>query len=182
MGEIHNRQQRALAKAKQVLLDAEKARAQSRVEITLKEFTSGNFKALNDREFSENLGPYLYQMYQDGRRSEAIALLCLFDDCIVDGDLTIRENSVLILSKFSSSIIDSNDLEILYKAFSQFVRWLEFETEYLKGFGVACSQIHRITQRLLADEKYWQEALKLTSVLSDIQSGSLVFIAAIMTA
>ncbi len=56
MGEIHNRQQRALAKAKQVLLDAEKARAQSRVEITLKEFTSGNFKALNDREFSENLG------------------------------------------------------------------------------------------------------------------------------
>ena len=173
MNEIHNRQQRALAKAKQVLLDAEKARAQKRVGTTLKEFTSGNLKVLNDREFSENLGPYLYQMYQDGRRSEAIALLCSFDDCIVEKDLTIRENSVLILSKFSSSIIDSNDLEILYNAFSKFVRWLEFETEYIKGFGVACSQIHRITQRLLADEKYWQEALKLTSVLTDIQSGTL---------
>jgi CRP-like cAMP-binding protein/HEAT repeat protein len=173
MGEIQKRQQRALAKAKQVLLDAEKARAQNRVGTTLKEFTSGNLKVLNDQEFSENLGPYLYQLYQAGRRSEAIALLCLFDDCIVEEDLTIRENSVLILSKFSSSIIDSNDLEILYKTFSQFVRWLEFETEYITGFGVACSQIHRITQRLLADEKYWQEALKLTSVLTDIQSGTL---------
>ena len=173
MKEIHNRQQRALAKAKQVLLDAEKAHAQNRVGISLKEFTSGNLNVLNDREFSENLGPYLYQMYQDGRRPEAIALLCSFDDCIVEEDLTIRQNSVLILSKFSSSIIDSNDLEVLYKAFSQFVRWLEFETEYIKGFGVACSQIHRVTQRLLADEKYWQEALKLTSVLANIQSGTL---------
>ncbi len=173
MGEIFNRQQRALAKAKQVLLDAERIRAQNRVGITLKEFTSGNREVLKDLEFAENLGPYLYQMCQDGRRDEALALLCLFEDCIVDEDQTKRENSVFILSKFSSSSIESNDLEIISKIFSHLVRWLEFETEYIKGFGVACSQTHRITQRLLHDETHWQEAAQLTSVLNDIQAGTV---------
>lgn len=174
MGEIDNRQQRALAKAKQVLLDAERIRAQNRVGITLKEFASGNREVLKDFEFAENLGPYLYQMCQDGRRDEALSLICLLEECIVDEDQTKRESSVYILSKFSSSTIESNDLEILSKIFSLLVRWLEFETEYIKGFGVACSQIHKIAQRLLHDETHWQQAAELTPVLDDMQSGTLV--------
>ena len=104
---------------------------------------------------------------------EVISLLARFADYIVESDLQIRENSVSVLTKCSTSLCDSNDLEILCALFSQFVRWIEFETEYIRVFGVACSQAHRLTLRLLGDEKYWQEALKLTAVLHDIGCGRL---------
>lgn len=173
MDETYNRQQRALVKAKQVLLDAEKARSQDRVGSILKELSAGNREVLGNPEFSDNLGPYLYQLYLEGSRSEVLALLCLFDDCIVEEDLTLRENSVLIISKFASLILDSNDLEILCILFFQLVDWLEFETDHIKPYGVACNQAHKVTQRLLNDEKYWQEVAKLTAVLDRIQTGAL---------
>ncbi len=173
MGEIFNRQQRALEKAKQVLLDAEKARAQDMVGNVLEVLRSGKLEVLRDREFSENLSPYLYQKYRDGQRSEVLSTLNLFTDCIDVDNLELRESSVEILSKFSSTIVDSNDLEILHLLYVIFVQWLEFETEYINIFGVACSQIHKITQRLLTDEKYWGETAKLSTVLDDIQSGRL---------
>ena len=126
MDETYNRQQRALAKAKQVVLDAEKARSHDKVGSILKEFSAGNREVLGNQEFSDNLGPYLYQLYLEGNRSEVLALLCLFDDCVVEEDLTLRENSVFVISKFASLILDSNDLEILCILFSQLVDWLEF--------------------------------------------------------
>ena len=173
MDETYNRQQRALAKAKQVVLDAEKARSHDKVGSILKEFSAGNREVLGNQEFSDNLGPYLYQLYLEGNRSEVLALLCLFDDCVVEEDLTLRENSVLVISKFASLILDSNDLEILCILFFQLVDWLEFETDYIKPYGVACNQAHKVTQRLLNDEKYWQVVAKLTAVLDRIQTGAL---------
>ncbi len=173
MVEMYERQQRALAKAKQVLLDAETARSQGRVEGILKKLTSGEIDVLKDRDFAEKLGPYIHQMYLEGRRPEVISLLARFADYIVENDLQIRENSVSVLTKFSTSLSDSNDLEIFCALFSRFVRWIEFETEYIRVFGVACSQIHNLTLRLLGDEKYWQEALKLTTVLHEIGCGGL---------
>ncbi|MEE4165216.1 MAG: cyclic nucleotide-binding domain-containing protein [Desulfocapsaceae bacterium] len=171
MVDMYERQQRALAKAKQVLLDAEKARSQDRIGRLLEKLISGELELLKDREFTENLGPYVSQMYHDGRRPDVIALLARFDGYITDNDRQIRENSVSVLSKFSTSISDTNDLEILHAVFLQFVCWLEFETEYIRVFGVACNQAHKLTQRLLSDDKYWQETLKLTTVVDDIGSG-----------
>ncbi len=173
MVEMYERQQRALAKAKQVLLDAEMARSQGRVERILNKLSSGEIEVLKDRDFAENLGPYVHQMYLEGRRPEVISLLARFSDYIVENNLQIRENSVSVLTKCSTSLCDSNDLEILCALFSQFVRWIEFETEYIRVFGIACSQAHKLTLRLLGDEKYWQEALKLTAVLHDIGCGRL---------
>ena len=173
MDDTYNRQQRALAKAKQVLLDAEKVRSQDRIGSILKELSAGKREVLGDPEFSNNLGAYLYQLYRGGCRSEVLTLLCLFDDYIVEEELTLRENSVLIISKFASLILDSNDLEILCILFFQLVDWLEFETDYIKPYGVACNQAHKVTQRLLTDEKYWQEVAKLTAVLDRIQTGAL---------
>ena len=173
MIEMDERQLRALAKAKQVLLDAEKARSQGRTEQILQKLSSGDIEVLKDRNFAENLGPYIHQMYLEGRRSEVISLLARFAEHIVENDLQIRQNSVSVLTKFSASMSDSNDLEILCALFLQFVHWIVFETEYIRVFGVACSQMHRLTLRLLSDEKYWQETLKMTSVLHDIECGRL---------
>jgi len=181
MGEIFNRQQRALAKAKQVLLDAEKARAQDQLEISLAALSSGRLELLRDREFCENLGGYLFQKYLDGKRSEVIETLNFLTECVTCGDLDVRSGSIEILSKCSSALVDSNDIEVISLLYVLFVQWLESETEYITGFGLACSQIHKITQRLLVDEKYWGETAKLTRVLDDIHVGRLKKETAIQT-
>ncbi|THB75412.1 MAG: hypothetical protein D6B25_12115 [Desulfobulbaceae bacterium] len=166
-----SRQQRALDKAKQVLLDAERERQKDQVSQRLKEFTEGNEQLLAEDEFADNLAQHLNQMYQDGQRQSVIEIVNTLGKSVTNQDPSIRENSVANLSRLAGYLFQSNDLEVLCALFDNLVKWVEREESYINGFGVACSQLHKITQRLLEDRQYWQETEKILIVLNQIQSG-----------
>ena len=171
MAEELDRQQRALEKAKQVLLDAEKKKQMQLVDQQLREFADGNNDLLKQPSFADNLGQYLFQLYQNGQRKEVIELIDLIGHCSVDEDSELRQKAVSILTKLSGYILGTNDYEIFKIIFNNFVNWIEKEENYIDGFGVACSQLHKITQRLFEDKKYWRETEQLLVALDQIQNG-----------
>ena len=81
-----DKQQRALEKARQVLLEAERARQKNRVGHHLHEFIEGKKDLLREPDFADNVGHYLFQMYQQGERSEVLELIPTFGACASDSD------------------------------------------------------------------------------------------------
>ena len=173
MTDMYERQQRALAKAKQVLLEAEKTRSFKELEPLVERFHSGDSELLRQPLFVSNCGAYLHHLYLSGQRSEVLSLLILFEAYVDDHEREIRQNGVTILTKFSSLIVESNDLEVICSVFLLLTRWLEIEEEPIDISGVACSQLHKLAHRLLLDEKYWQETSILTTILKQILADQL---------
>lgn len=166
-----SKQQRALEKAKQVLSDAERKRQKDQVAQGLKEFTAGNQDLLAEEVFSADLASHLRQMYQDGQRSTVVEVVAMLGNSAINKNPLIRENSVANLSRQAGYIFETNDFELLYMLFEHLVEWVEHEKSYLNGYGVACSQLHKITQRLLEDRTHWPRAEKILVVLNQVQSG-----------
>ena len=153
MADMYERQQRALAKAKQVLIEAEKSRSFETIEPLIEPFSLGRSDILRDSHFVENLGDYLHHLYLNNQRTKVLSLLIVFEKYIESDDRELRENSVSITAKLSTLVSDSNDLELLSSLFLLLARWIEIEAIYISSYGVACSQLHKISQRLFLHEK-----------------------------
>ena len=168
-----SRQQRALEKAKQVLLEAEKKRELVKVEESLEEFRKGDKAILKQDKFADNLAQLTFQMYQAERREDVLDIIGVLGTCCGDSDPVLRTQAVSALTKLSGFLLGSYDMQVTIKIFLYLVAWLEFEDHYIDGYGVACSQLHKITLRLFEEKRYWQDAEAFLVVLNQIQDGIL---------
>ncbi|MBE0585792.1 MAG: HEAT repeat domain-containing protein, partial [Desulfofustis sp.] len=165
------KQQRALEKARQVLLAAEKEKLREKISRDVQKFLSGDRQVLNHEDFSIGLSPFLLDCYQNGRRQHVRDMLVLLGESVCDSDHDLREKAVDMLTKCSAALDQFNDLDLLRASFNPLVAWISCEENYISGFGLACSQLHRLTQKLLANKKYWSETEQLLITLHHIQEG-----------
>ena len=168
-----SRQQRALEKAKQVLLEAEKKRQFEKVEENLAEFRTGNREILKEDLFAQNVAQFTFRLYQEEKRQEVLDVIDAVGSCCEDDDPDLRTKAVSALTKLSGFLLGSYDMQVINNIFLYLVAWLKYEKNYIEGYGVACSQLHKITLKLFEDRKYWQEAEAFIVVLNQIQDGIL---------
>jgi len=168
-----SKQMLALEKAKQVLLNAEIKRKNKFIHHRVQQFSSGRKEVLKKDDFAEDIGHYLFQLYQEGDRDKILKIVPMLGVCALDGDSKLRENGVKALSKLTSLLIGSNDLEVFLTLFEALTDWFKCENAFIDGYAYACKQLNTITQKLLANQKYWQEAENLLTHLHSVQTGSV---------
>jgi len=171
MGRQHVKQQRALEKARQVLLEAEQGKNRDRISQAVQHLLAGDRDVLNHREVVSALGPHLLHCYQAGRRQTVHDVLAMLGRLVCDADHELREKAVDAVSKCSAALDRHNDPELLLSAYKPLVAWMNCEEKYISGFGIACSQLHKCAQKLLSNKKYWSEAEPLLITLHHIQEG-----------
>jgi len=167
------KQQRALEKAKQVILDAERKRAKERVGADLQLFALGDTNILKESDFAENVGAHLFHLYQEGMRDDVVGHVDKIGCCLLESDIELRVKAITSLARLSALLLDSNDIEVILLLFDQFVNWLEYENQPINGFGLACNQLHKLSQRLLKDKKYWIETERFLQLLHRLNNGGV---------
>ncbi len=171
MGSDQARQERAIQKARAIIEEAEKRRALNDAN-GFEEFRNGNYKILQSGEASNGLARLIQKKYlQEGLDSIEIFLERLRDG-ICDQDVSVRENALVTVCRFSSSIQNDADEETLKKLYIILVNWIRNEDSFLSGYGAACKQLHDITKALLS-KQLWQEVEPLLVTINQIQDGVL---------
>ncbi|MCB2214652.1 MAG: cyclic nucleotide-binding domain-containing protein [Desulfobulbaceae bacterium] len=165
------KQQRALEKARQVLLEAEQEKNRDKINHAVQQFLAGDREVLLRQEIASALGSHLLHCYQSGQRQIVHDTLAMLGNLVCDGDHDLREQAVDALSKSSAALDQYNDLELLLNTFKPLVAWIQCEEKYISGFGIACSQLHKLAQKLLGNKKYWSETEPLLITLHHIQEG-----------
>lgn len=171
MGRRHVKPQRALDKARQVVLEAEQEKNRNRISQAVQQFLAGDRDLLNRREVASALGPHLVHCYQTGQRQTVHDALAALGSLVCDGDQDLREKAVDALSKCSAALEQYNDFEVSLRIYKPLVAWMSCEETYISGFGIACSQLHKLAQKVLSNKKYWPEAEPLLITLHHIQEG-----------
>lgn len=166
-----SKQMLALEKAKQVLLNADMERKKKFIYHLVQQFTSGRKELLKKDDFAADIGPYLYLLYQQGDRTKILKIVPMLGICALDDESKLRENAVKAISKLASLLIESNDPEVFLTLFETLTDWFKQETSFIDGYAFACRQLNSITQKLLANQKYWQEVEGLLIHLHSVQTG-----------
>ena len=167
------RQAQALAKAKEIIADAEKKREAARVEKGVAIFLQGKFDILHNDELVENLASYTLNKYITDNRDDAVKILHKLGKSLCWDDKAIRERSLMVVSVFTEITLEEDFAEFREIVARILVDWLKFETEYIAGFEIVCLQLQKIVLRMLYAGQ-WHELENLIIVLQQISSGGIV--------
>jgi CRP-like cAMP-binding protein/HEAT repeat protein len=173
MNAISSRQQQLLDQTRQLLHESETKRRSLRFNRFIRDFAAGKREMLAHPEFAQALGSHLTSLYHKGLKSEAEGIVMVIATCVCDEDPTIRENGVNVLVTFSSSLRGNNNLGISKLLFNTLATWFGCETQVVDGFGLVCSQLHKITQKLLSRRTFWRDAETFLGILQDIEVGRI---------
>ncbi len=166
-------QARAMAKAKQSLLQAEIKREEARLNQGSALFLQEKFDTLLNDEFAEKLASHIIKLYRGEQRKTAIHLLEKLEKSICDESLQIRERSLIVIMLLSEHIHKNNIRELSALVARMSASWLYFETEYIAGFEPVCLQLQRIIVEMLATEQ-WYEVEQLIVTINKISSKTLL--------
>lgn len=164
--------QQALQKAKELMAEGEKQRAQARLMRQVDEFTTGNGKVLLQDEFIRNVSHLIVESSHDGPEERAEMLLEKLGAYACGEDVTFRERAVMALSFCSALLQHEGSYELLAKVTFLMAEWLKVETTYFPACDTVCRQLQRNGLRIL-DEGHWQQFESLLDILFQIQSGAL---------
>ncbi len=164
------RQAQALAKAKEIIADAERKREAARVEKGVAIFLQGKFEILHNDELVENLASYILNKFITDQQDEAIRILHKLGKSLCWDDVAIRERSLMVISVCTEIILEEDFAEFRESVARILVDWLKYETEYIAGFEIVCLQLQKIVLRMLYAGQ-WHELENLIIVLYQISTG-----------
>jgi len=165
-------QARALAKAKQSLLQAEIKRSETRVNKNVRLFQEEKFDILLNDEFVEKLAEHIIRQYHGKQRKKAIELLDTLEKSICSNSAPIRERALIVLMLLSDHVRTNNIRELCGVIARISANWLYFENEFIAGFEPVCRQLQRILVEMLRAQQ-WYEAEQLITTLNKISNKSL---------
>ncbi|MDD3814531.1 MAG: cyclic nucleotide-binding domain-containing protein [Desulfocapsaceae bacterium] len=164
--------EQALQKAKELMAEGEKQRAQLRLSRQLEEFELGNTKVLLHDEFIGNISQRIIKDSHEGSPGRAASLVEKLGKHSCDEEGEIRERAVMALSFCSGLLSTEEDIELLDKVTFLLAHWLKVETNYYPVCETVCRQLQQNGLRML-DEGRWQQFDSLLEILFHIQSGVL---------
>ncbi len=132
---------------------------------------NNRFDVLQNSEFVEKFGGYLYTLYREDSDNSILKILEKIGFCACSADKKLRERAVFILSIFIQKVSqEENDPEFLEAVSRLLVNWLQIETEYFSGFPFICLQLQTLLQKML-EKGLWYQTENLIIILSQIQKG-----------
>ncbi len=167
------KQARAMAKAKQSLLQAEIKREEARLNQASALFLQEKFDILLNDEFVENLAPHILKLYRGDQRKTAISLLDKLEKSICDESIQIRERSLMVMMILSEQICINNIRELSAIVSRITANWLYFESEFIAGFEPVCRKLQHIVVEMLATEQ-WYEVEQIILTLNKISNRTLL--------
>ena len=167
------KQARAVAKAKQSLLQAEIKREEARLNQNVALFLQEKFEVLLNDEFVEKLAEQITRKYRGDQRKTAIDLLERLEKSICSESQAIRERSLIVVMILSEHIYANNIRELSAIIARLAANWLYFEPEFIAGFEPVCHQLQRIAVEMLSTQQ-WYEVEQLIVTLNKISNKSLL--------
>lgn len=166
-----DKQLKIIADTNQHLNDNESKRMLLRFQRGVIDLENNRFGILQNSDFVDKLGEYLYTLYQKDSKQGILKILekIGFGACCADKEL--RERAVFILSIFIEKVSqEENNPEFLEAVSRLLVNWLQIETEYFSGFPFICLQLQTLLHKML-QIGLWYQTENLIIVLSQIQKG-----------
>ena len=166
-----NKQLKIIEETNQLLLNTEKKRMLLRFQRGVVDLENNRFEVLQNSEFVEKFGEYLYTLYQKDSDNSILKLLVKIGVCACSSDKNLRERAIFILSIFIEKVSqEENNSEFLEAVSRLLVNWLQIETEYFSGFPFICLQLQTLLQKML-EKGLWYQTENLIIILSQIQKG-----------
>ncbi|BDD87281.1 cyclic nucleotide-binding domain-containing protein [Desulfofustis limnaeus] len=165
------RQQRALEKARQVVLEAEQEKKRGQIGQEVQRLLAGDLGVLENSDFRAGFGAFLLHCYKGGDQHIVRESLTVVGSLVCDPDERRREHAVEALCRGAGAFDASNDLELQLLTFEPLSSWLACEQTFISGFGLACSHVHRHAQKFLATPRWWSAVEQLLVTLHHIQEG-----------
>ena len=166
------KQARAMAKAKQSLLQAEIKREEARLNQAVALFLQEKFDILLNDEFVQNLAPHMLKLYRGDQRKTAISLLDKLEKSICDESVEIRERSLMVMMMLSEQVYLNNIRELSAIVARISANWLYFESEFIAGFEPVCLKLQRIIIEMLSTQQ-WYEVEQLIVTMNKISTKTL---------
>ena len=166
------RQEQAMARAKEIITNAEKMREAARVERGIEDFLKGNFDVFGNDELVENLASYTLDKYLVGEKELAVKIVEKLGKSLCSDTLEVRERSLMILSVFTEIILEEDFQEFREILARILVEWLRIEEDYIAGFEIVCTQLQKIILIMLSSGE-WNELENLVVILEHISTGEI---------
>lgn len=167
------KQARAMAKARQSLLQAEIKREEARLNQAAAQFLQGQFDILLIDEFTQNLADHILMLYRGDQRRMALSLLDKLEQSLCRTEAPIRERSLMVMMILSEHIYKNNIKELSSVIARIAAHWLQAETEFISGFEPVCLKLQRIIVEMLSSEQ-WYEVEQLIIVINKISGKRLI--------
>jgi len=161
-----------MARAKEIIVNAEKTREAARVEKGIQDFLQGNFDTLGNDEFVENLASYTLDKYIVGEQELAVKIVEKLGKSLCSDTVEVRERSLIILSVFTEIILEEDFQEFREILARILVEWLRTEEDYIAGFEIVCTQLQKIILTMLSSGE-WNELENLVVILQQISTGKI---------
>jgi CRP-like cAMP-binding protein len=166
------KQARAMAKARQSLLQAEIKREEARMNQSTALFLQGQHDVLLNDEFVENLAAHILKLYRGDQRKKAITLLDKLEQSICNPSPSIRERSLIVLMILSEHAYQNNIRELSSIIARISANWLSFEKEFSAGFEPVCLKLQQLIIEMLISEQ-WYEVEELIVTMARISDKTL---------
>ena len=166
------KQARAMAKAKQSLLQAEIKREEARLNQAVALFLQEKFDILLNDEFVQILAPHILKLYRGDQRKTAISLLDKLEKSICDESVEIRERSLMVMMMLAEQVYLNNIRELSAVIARISGNWLYVEREFIAGFEPVCLKLQRIIIEMLSTQQ-WYEVEQLIVTMNKISNKTL---------
>ena len=166
------KQARAMAKAKQSLLQAEIKREEARLNQGAALFLQDKFDILMNDEFVQNLAAHILKLYRGDQRKTAISILDKLEKSICDESVAIRERSLMVMMILSEQVYVNNIRELSAIVARVCATWLYFENEFVSGFEPICLKLQQIIVEMLSTQQ-WYEVEQLIVTMNKISNKTL---------
>jgi len=166
------KQARAMAKARQSLLQAEIKREEARMNQSAALFLQGQFDMLLNDEFVESMAAHILRLYRGDQRRKAITLLDKLEQSICNPSIPIRERSLMVIMILSEHTYQNNIRELSSVIARISANWLYSENDFISGFEPVCLKLQRLIAEMLTSEQ-WYEVEQLIVTISRISNKTL---------
>lgn len=166
----HQQKQLALQKARELIAEGEKQRAQARMSRQLKEFVTGNSNVLLQDEFIQNVSQVITESTHGESAEFGAKLVEKLEKYACGHDGPLRERAVMALSFCGGLLSFEKQYDLLMQVTFAQARWLKVETSYLPVCDTVCRQLQQCGLKMMA-AGHWQQFEPLIEILFQIQSG-----------
>ena len=179
-----NKQQDAQVKARELLDNQERKRAETRLVNLEQALKQGRSEVLLNNEFLENFPDLIATHCQDNEQDRIGVLIdkiaestcCedakLLGECDCNKDSKLRERAVMALSLCLDGLQPEEHPGLIKQLIAILLQWLRAETIFLSVCSPVCKQLQTYGLRLL-EEGLWKDCNPILDVFYKIQSGEL---------
>jgi len=150
---------------------SEKQRKLSRLHFNIVLLKQGRFDILKSDEFVAELARYLADPKSEKENLRNELLTRLGESSLVE-DSTLKGRSLMVLSLSAEKFLLENHKKSIFLITKLFAEWLYFEEILISGYDVIIRRIGELSAWLM-DNNYWENAEKILSVISQIQTGKI---------